>query len=1246
MDMKNNKINKIIVIFVIITIILGFSFAIYASEMDKTDVVCSDVNLFNALKKELPSSFFINYDIKTQTISIPTESLNKITSLTLKNSGITDLTGLEKFVNLTELNLSNNSISSIAPLNELNSLTNLNLSDNKSIGNSSELLQTKKELSTLNLANTGLANISFISNLKKIVNLDISNNSISNLQPLQTLNEIRILNLSNNKNLVTIDYIKNHIALTELNISGTGITNLGDTYNHIGIQNLRNLKVLNVRGLNVQDLTPIVDKYYNEADEEFHAFLEQITTLDISYTIGLSFSELEILKNITDLYMLGDNIYSVYGISHLENLKYVNLEENQIQDISQFVEYNYDENGVQYISKRLTAKEIILKHNQISNINVLNYLGDIDYLDLSENKIYNTSSLENKRLSKGLHLERQNVELEVYKKSAQVNQYIILPQIIQQTKNKASKLYYENIDWKIEGMTFNQDANYQSPGDYNVIIDYEKTYEDKISITLDGGIADETVINYKVVQSSNAIDSLIFNDENLCEAIYHSLLNNKSEYSTLSRAKSILNIEQAEISRISELNLAGYKIRDLTGLESFENLRNLNVSENSFTTIEPLKYCKNITDLNASNSPISNNNNAIIELKQLRKLDLSNTGMTNIDNLNKFINSFEEWETCYIDDLNLSSNAIEDITGIEKMSEIQNLYISNNKLSDISNLEKLTKLKVLNVSSNNIEDISKLANIVTLRTLNISNNKIKDISSIYKGITAFYFSGNNVKDITSLKKMTSLTDLVMNNNKIEDITAIQNILINHEFSMEQQEIVRIIENDITGNVEIELPQVFKSSKEKNSKVYTEDDFELKNCTFENNKIIVDTDELQDNIALVRITSGNAKGSTLAISKPIKATISYSTEDFTNKDVTATISFSRSNVTITNNDGKDKYIFSQNGEFKFEFADENGITGEETAKVNCIDKEKPLVTGVEEGKIYSKVVIPTISDENLNEVTLTKNGTKVEDYKAGNEITGDGNYVLTAKDKAQNITTVSFKIQYIPTKATISYSSKDFTNNDVTATISFNKSTVTVTNNNGQEEYIFKQNGSFTFKYVDENGEKGEEKAEVNWIDKIAPVISGVENSKTYVESVTPTITDENLSEVTLTKDGKNVSNFKSGIKLEENGDYVLIAKDKAGNTTKVTFKINQKTVKPGDVNQNEIIDIGDILHVLRHIAAKSDERVLNEHKDWILDGAKVQIADVNKNGSLDIGDILKMLRYISATTDKNIAKENPSWLEM
>lgn len=46
------------------------------------------------------------------------------------------------------------------------------------------------------------------------------------------------------------------------------------------------------------------------------------------------------------------------------------------------------------------------------------------------------------------------------------------------------------------------------------------------------------------------------------------------------------------------------------------------------------------------------------------------------------------------------------------------------------------------------------------------------------------------------------------------------------------------------------------------------------------------------------------------------------------------------ITITNNNGSDTYVFSENGEFTFEFEDENGAKGSATAKVTWIDKEGP------------------------------------------------------------------------------------------------------------------------------------------------------------------------------------------------------------------------------------------------------------------------------------------------------------------
>ena len=72
--------------------------------------------------------------------------------------------------------------------------------------------------------------------------------------------------------------------------------------------------------------------------------------------------------------------------------------------------------------------------------------------------------------------------------------------------------------------------------------------------------------------------------------------------------------------------------------------------------------------------------------------------------------------------------------------------------------------------------------------------------------------------------------------------------------------------------------------------------------------------------------------------PPECDIIYSTTDYTNLDVTASIGTCTKPVVAS---GSDYYIFSGNGNYTFYFADYNGMTGSATAIVNRIDKS-PVV----------------------------------------------------------------------------------------------------------------------------------------------------------------------------------------------------------------------------------------------------------------------------------------------------------------
>ena len=143
------------------------------------------------------------------------------------------------------------------------------------------------------------------------------------------------------------------------------------------------------------------------------------------------------------------------------------------------------------------------------------------------------------------------------------------------------------------------------------------------------------------------------------------------------------------------------------------------------------------------------------------------------------------------------------------------------------------------------------------------------------------------------------------------------------------------------------------------------------------------------------------------------------------------------------------------------------------------------------------------------------------------------------------------------KPTITYSTTEFINKDVIATINTDID-IQVTNNNGSKTYTFTQNGTFTFKYII-NSTEYEITATVNNIDKTMPVISGVENGQTYYtdQKIAPKATDTNLKEVTLYLNNVKV-NYKNGQTINVEGIYKLTATDKAGNATTMQFQVMER----------------------------------------------------------------------------------------
>ena len=182
--------------------------------------------------------------------------------------------------------------------------------------------------------------------------------------------------------------------------------------------------------------------------------------------------------------------------------------------------------------------------------------------------------------------------------------------------------------------------------------------------------------------------------------------------------------------------------------------------------------------------------------------------------------------------------------------------------------------------------------------------------------------------------------------------------------------------------------------------------------------------------------------------------------------------------------------------------------------------------------------------------------------------GETTITVTTEDGEK---TAECKITVIEQKeeliSTISYDYTELTNQNVTATITFNRDDVTITNNDGNEEYTFEENGTFTFEYMDSDGNTSQNIAKVTWIDKEKPEIEvnyeTINNGKAVQVTIQANEALEPIEGWTLSEDRLSMTKI-----FDENQTETIQLRDLAGNIVETTIVVQDIETQPGGENQN------------------------------------------------------------------------------
>ena len=382
---------------------------------------------------------------------------------------------------------------------------------------------------------------------------------------------------------------------------------------------------------------------------------------------------LEHATNLIRLWLPENSITDLRPLLGLTHLTELDLFTNAISDISplagltQLRYLNLGENRIFSISvlRRLTElEELGLWTNSISNISPIARLTKLRLLDLGENRIYDISALAGLVNLSELWLN---------------NNFI---------SNLSPLVANRGLG---RGDTLDVDRN---PLNHASINSHIPTLRSR-------GI---TVQFQSIRVQRNAVN---IPDPNLRNAIEHAL--RKARGATITLA----NMQTLEVLYAGNAN-----IRNLTGLETATNLRELGLEANGISDLSPI------------------------------------AGLTNL----RF--------------LHLRNNAISNISLLAGLTRLTFLHIGLNRISDISHLAGLTQLTALGAGDNEITDISSLARLPNLARIGLHNNFIFNISPLagLTQLTELHLHKNAISDISALAGLTDLTLLYLGHNAITDLS--------------------------------------------------------------------------------------------------------------------------------------------------------------------------------------------------------------------------------------------------------------------------------------------------------------------------------------------------------------------------------------------------------------------------------------------------------------------------------------------
>ena len=148
--------------------------------------------------------------------------------------------------------------------------------------------------------------------------------------------------------------------------------------------------------------------------------------------------------------------------------------------------------------------------------------------------------------------------------------------------------------------------------------------------------------------------------------------------------------------------------------------------------------------------------------KQIRNSELIYMGGdTPIKNLEEFLSMYTDDELAAVENLHVNFNHIEEISGLERLSNLRNLIINHNHIKAIKSIFIPSKLSYIELSDNPLSDLSYLFNYPQLTGIGAENTNVTSIEGIgnLENLHGLGLLGAEIKDFSPLLELRNLIQL-------------------------------------------------------------------------------------------------------------------------------------------------------------------------------------------------------------------------------------------------------------------------------------------------------------------------------------------------------------------------------------------------------------------------------------------------------------------------------------------------------